>query len=193
MRLKKLLLLVTFIVLFAGVEASLAHMPAQNTPVTAASIRTFENDTMLRALKVGNRQIAVMNFAQLEKLLNKKDNKTYVINFWATWCAPCVKEIPYFEKLGQTYKNKNVEVILLSMDFPNKADNILVPFLEKKQYKNRIILLDDPNQNTWIPKVSKEWSGALPATLIYNKKKREFYEQSFTYEELEAVLLKNMK
>lgn len=154
---------------------------------------SVEKDSVLRMLKAGNKQIPVMNFQQLEKVLSKKDHKTYVINFWATWCAPCVKEIPHFEKLGEAYKGKNVEVILVSMDFPNKAEGQLVPFLEKKKYKNRVILLDDPDQNTWIPKVSADWSGALPATLIFNKKNRKFYEQSFTYEELEKTLVKNMK
>jgi len=130
------------------------------------------------------------NFKQFETFLNKKDSKTYVINFWATWCKPCVEELPSFEKLNEAYKSQNVEVLLVSLDFPNQIEERLIPFIEKHKLKSKVILLDDPDQNTWIPKVSEEWSGAIPATLIYNKKSRKFYEQSFTYSELETELKK---
>ena len=62
--------------------------------------------------------LEVYDYNGFEKFLNKKDNKIYVINFWATWCAPCVKELPHFEALNTNYANKNVEVILVSLDFP---------------------------------------------------------------------------
>ena len=138
----------------------------------------------------GKTVIETYNFAGFEKFLNFKDDKTYVINFWATWCKPCVAELPHFEELYEKYEEKGVEVILVSLDFPKKIDKSLIPFIEKNKLKSRVILLDDPKQNDWIPKVSKDWSGAIPATIIYNKADRQFYEQSFTYEELEKQLNK---
>lgn len=128
------------------------------------------------------------NYNQLEPLLNKKDDKIYVINFWATWCKPCVEELPAFEKLNETYKDKNVEVILVSLDFPKQVDKRLIPFIKKKNLQSEVILLDDVNEDVWIQKIDKDWSGAIPATLIYNKDKRKFYEQSFTYSLLETEL-----
>lgn len=134
-----------------------------------------------------------VDFSGLEPLLNKNDEKTYVINFWATWCLPCVKELPYFEFLNQEYKKKNVEVILVSLDFPNQKESRLIPFVNKKKLQSKIIHLDDENEQVWIAKVSEQWTGAIPATLIYNKSKSKFYEQSFTFEELKNELKQFLK
>lgn len=138
-------------------------------------------------------KIASYNYDGLKPLLERKDGKTYVINFWATWCAPCVKELPAFEKLQAAYKSKNVEVILVSLDFPTQVESHLIPFIEKKKLQSKVVLLDDPDQNTWIPKINNNWSGAIPATLIYNEKERSFYEQSFHYEQLEKEVIKFLK
>ena len=144
--------------------------------------------TIFSCDKKENNRLEVYNYTLLEPLLNKEDDKTYVINFWATWCKPCVKELPVFEKLNSEYKKKGVEVILVSLDFPYQIDDVLLPFIQKEKLKSEVILLDDPDQNNWIPKIDEKWSGSIPATLIYNKNSREFYEQSFTYTELKQKL-----
>lgn len=141
-------------------------------------------------------EIAVIesfNYDGLELLLHKKDEKTYVVNFWATWCKPCVKELPAFEKLFKNYADKNVEIILVSLDFPNQIESRLLPFIEKHKLQSRVVHMNDPDQNTWIPKVSEKWSGTIPATLIYNTNNREFYEQSFTFDLLQSELKKFLK
>ncbi|HOP02965.1 MAG TPA: redoxin family protein [Tenuifilaceae bacterium] len=132
--------------------------------------------------------IPIMDFAQLEPLLNQKNDTTYVVNFWATWCAPCVKEIPYFEKLNEEYKSSKVKVILVNLDFPNQYESRLIPFVKERNIKSQVIMLDDPNANYWINEVNPSWSGSIPATLVYNKSKRDFYEQEFTYDELVNAL-----
>ncbi|WP_445725577.1 TlpA family protein disulfide reductase [Flavobacterium sp.] len=132
--------------------------------------------------------IEEINYDGLELLLNKQDDKTYVINFWATWCKPCVEELPSFQQLYENYKDKNVEVILVSLDFKNQLETRLIPFIKEHNLKPTVVLMVDPDQNTWIPKVNTEWSGAVPATIIYNKNKRAFFEQSFTYKKLETEL-----
>ncbi len=129
--------------------------------------------------------IPTLNYNQLKPWLNKKNDKTYVVNFWATWCAPCIKELPYFEKVQKDYKNKNIEVILVSLDFPKMKASNLIPFVKKKNIQSKVLHLDDTNEQFWINDIAGSWSGAIPATLIYNKDKRQFYEQSFTQEELE--------
>jgi thiol-disulfide isomerase/thioredoxin len=126
-------------------------------------------------------EVPSMSYQELHPLLNQKGNKTYVVNFWATWCAPCIKELPYFEELNN---NKNIEVILVSLDFPKHKEKRLLPFIKKRQLSSRVILLDDDNENFWINEINTTWSGALPATLIYTQNRRGFYEQSFTKEEL---------
>ena len=107
-----------------------------------------------------------------------------MINFWATWCAPCVKELPYFEKVNKEFKNKNVEVILLSLDFPSQIETKLIPYLKRNKIKSKVILLDDSKMNTWVPKVSEQWDGGIPATLIGNASNYNFYPKPFKKEDL---------
>ncbi|WP_313791458.1 TlpA family protein disulfide reductase [Lacinutrix neustonica] len=146
-----------------------------------------------RDSNVVTKELEVYDFEGLEKFLTKEDHKTYVVNFWATWCAPCVKELPYFEKLHQAYGAKQVEVVLVSLDFPNQYEKRLKPFIVEHKLQSKVVVLNDVDSNAWIPKVSAEWSGAIPATLIYNKSKRQFYEQSFNYDELKNEVDKFLK
>ncbi len=127
----------------------------------------------------------VVDFKGFETYLKKQDDKVYVINFWATWCAPCVKELPFFEKIKKEYSDKNIEVILVSIDFPHVYKSKLQPFIEKYNLKSKVVVLDDVDGNAWISKVNKDWSGSIPATIIYKNKNSKFFEKSFTYEELE--------
>ncbi|MBO0322546.1 TlpA family protein disulfide reductase [Muricauda sp. CAU 1633] len=131
----------------------------------------------------------IYDFESFEPILNKDGDKTYVINFWATWCKPCIAELPYFEKINAEQSDK-VEVILVSLDMPSMWKSRLEPFVENKKLQSEVVILDDPKQNDWIPKVDEEWGGGIPATLIYNKNKRSFYERGFTYEELNTELNK---
>lgn len=134
-------------------------------------------------------KLDVYDFDGFESFLNQKNEKTYVVNFWATWCAPCIKELPYFEEVNEKYKNRNVEVILVSLDFPKQYEKKLIPFIRDRKLQSKVIALDDPKKmNDWIPKISEDWSGAIPATLIYNKDRSQFYERSFNLEELETEL-----
>lgn len=132
--------------------------------------------------------VATFNYNQLKPLLEKLDDKTYVVNFWATWCAPCVKELPYFERIHKEYASENVEVLLVSLDFPKQVEKRLIPFINRKQLQSEVVLLDDVNEDVWIQAIDENWSGALPATIIYNKNNRKFYEQSFDYQTLENEL-----
>lgn len=129
-------------------------------------------------------ELTVLDFNGLKPYLNKNDGKTYVVNFWATWCAPCVKELPHFESLNKNLNENGVEVLLVSLDFPHQYDSKLKPFIKKNNIKSEVLVLDDPDMNSWIPKVDKNWSGSIPATIIYNGKDRKFFERSFTYDEL---------
>ena len=124
----------------------------------------------------------------LEPLLHQKNDTVYVINFWATWCVPCIKELPHFEKMNQKYKNGKFKMILVSLDFPKMIESRLLPFIKNKGLQAEVVVLNDPDANTWIEKVAKEWSGAIPATIIYLNEKRKFYEQSFTEGELETEI-----
>ena len=140
-----------------------------------------------------NDELKVYNYDGIAPLINKTDDKVHVVNFWATWCAPCVKELPYFEKINKEYKANGVELLLVSLDFPRKYETKLKPFLKEKQLKSNVVCLNDVDQNRWIPEIDTTWSGAIPATIIYKGGKRKFYEKSFTYEELEKEVQQFLK
>ncbi|WP_286927992.1 TlpA family protein disulfide reductase [Flavobacterium sp. UBA4197] len=133
-------------------------------------------------------KVKSFDFNGLEPLLKKDNDTTYVVNFWATWCVPCVAELPHFEKLNADYKDKKVKVLLVSLDMPQKVESNLLPFIKKKNMQSEIVYLNDPDANAWISKVDTAWSGAIPATVIYKGDKRKFFEQSFTYEALQKEL-----
>ncbi|MEO0573418.1 MAG: redoxin domain-containing protein [Bacteroidota bacterium] len=132
----------------------------------------------------------VYDYESLEPLLNKKDDKTYIVNFWATWCKPCLEEMPYFQKTFEEQKNHGVELILVSLDMPSMWEKRLVPYVKEKELKGEVVILNDTKMNEWIPRIAENWGGGIPATLIYNKNGRSFYEKGFTYEELNTELEK---
>jgi thiol-disulfide isomerase/thioredoxin len=118
-------------------------------------------------------------FAELEKELVQENDTLYVINFWATWCAPCIKELPYFEQFHAESRGKKVKVILVSLDFKKQFESHLIPFLNKKRYTAEVVLLNDKKYNDWLDKVDSDWSGAIPATWLIQGKKRHFSEREF--------------
>ena len=136
---------------------------------------------VLFPLLLNAQTVPSLSYTELKPLLNQRGDKIYVVNFWATWCAPCIKELPYFEVLDQ---REDVEVLLVSLDFPKHKESRLLPFIKKNKLQSKVVLLDDANENYWINDIHPNWSGAIPATIVYNRHKRDFYERSFTQNEL---------
>jgi thiol-disulfide isomerase/thioredoxin len=134
--------------------------------------------------------IPIIHLDDLESRLSSGKDTTYVVNFWATWCAPCVKELPYFEKLQTERAADRIKVLLISLDFTEHIESKLIPFITRKSLDCEISVLDEQDDNVWIPRISHNWSGAIPATLFINKQKktRHFYEGSFKQGELGPLL-----
>lgn len=135
------------------------------------------------------------DFSQLENRIKQTSSKTVlVINFWATWCRPCVEELPCFEELHQKYANTNFEVLLVSLDFKSKLENQFVPFLANKKLKSEVILLADQDADSWIPKMHPSWEGAIPTTVLIRGGQREVHTEQFhNFEELETFVLSFLK
>jgi thiol-disulfide isomerase/thioredoxin len=135
-----------------------------------------------------------IKFNRVDELLHSRNDTTYLINFWATWCQPCVDELPSMEKINSAFHNKKVRVILVSLDMPKQKDSKLIPFLAQNKVKSTVWLMDAPNANEWIDKVAPEWSGSIPASVIYNAKTgtKKFYEQSFNYKNLKTLIDQNL-
>lgn len=130
----------------------------------------------------------IITFEEFEEMMNTPSDKIRVFNFWATWCAPCVKEMPYFEKVAA--EDADIELIFISMDDGRKPERV-TSFIEKRSVKAPVFLLNDVDYNKWIDKISPEWSGAIPASLfIKPNNEKVFHEGEVTESELKELISK---
>mgnify|MGYP003585274270 CR=1 FL=1 len=131
-----------------------------------------------------SQNVKLLKIDQLnERIKNGKDS-TYVVNFWATRCAPCIKELPHFEKLGAEHKSEKLAVLLVSLDFKSKLASNVIPFVKRKNLKNEVFLLNESSPQEFIDRIDPSWSGSIPATLFIKGSNRKFIESEFTYEQL---------
>ncbi len=145
----------------------------------------------LLSFKVAAQPIESVKLGDLQKVLQAPNDKVLIVNFWATWCAPCIKELPLLEKLHA--ENSGVEILLVSMDYDLDPDIAkVVRFQSRKKLKAKILFLTESDPNAWIDKIDKRWSGALPATLVVNTKtkKRELVQGELAEGQLEELIKK---
>jgi len=117
------------------------------------------------------------SFESLEKeVFIAEEGELILVNFWATWCAPCIKELPYFEAIN---KEDNIRVVLVSLDFVELLETRLKPFIEKHQLGSDLYVLDDMDANKWIDMVDPSWSGTIPATLLIKGDQKQFTAEEF--------------
>lgn len=115
-------------------------------------------------------------------------DSTYVINFWASWCKPCIQELPAFDSLNTMVQGKKIKVLLVSLDFKEDMERKTEAFLKKKNIRTECVLLDEIDGNSFINQVDPSWSGAIPATLMVHNNKRLFVEKKMHLKELEEKL-----
>lgn len=132
----------------------------------------------------------VIKLPELQHMFSDSSGKIHIINFWATWCGPCIKELPYFEKINAEGR-PDIKVTLVSLDLdldpnPDKVHK----FIKLKKLRSEVLMLDESDPDSWINKIEKRWSGALPATLILNHKtgKRIFIGKVLEEGQLEQYL-----
>ena len=141
--------------------------------------------------RLAAQEIPFINGEQIKRWKNTNSDTVLVVNFWATWCDPCVEELPAFEKLNRKYSGEKVQVILVSNDFKMYIESKLKPFVRKKKLKSRVVFMDEPDANLWISLVSPDWTGGIPSTMIVSKKKNKVlvFEEQLSYAQLESALL----
>lgn len=131
----------------------------------------------------------VVRLADLKEIITRP-GKTRVVNFWATWCAPCIKELPLFEQLNAD--RDDVEVFLVSMDLDLDPDPEKVyRFMKRQSIRSTVLLLDERDPNAWIDQIEPSWSGALPATLVVNPAtgRRIFVEKQLHNGDLDEMIM----
>lgn len=142
----------------------------------------------------GQTTVSPVKYEELEKRIQQEGDKLLVVNFWATTCAPCVKELPHFMEVNNQYKdNSKFKMILVSLDRLVDKERVL-KFIKNKSLTAEVILLDDiKRMNTWIPKFEKDWDGNIPVTIFYkNGEKVHFNDGEMSKEELENTISKNL-
>lgn len=129
-----------------------------------------------------SQQVRVISFETLEKLIHKPNDTTYIVNFFASWCAPCVKELPEFVQFAKDHKDEKMSLLFVSLDFKKDYKKNLVPLSKKLNLGENVYLLDESNANNWINRLNKQWGGDIPATFFINSKRQfsKCYAQSFT-------------
>lgn len=129
----------------------------------------------------------IVNFNKLAQRCNNDNDTIYVINYWATWCQPCVEELPEFIKLEKEMKGQKFKMILVSLDFPKHIESRVKPFLKSNKITTEVVILDD-DANVWINLVNPEWAGEIPATQVIKNDKKEFYGEQLSYEQLKNIV-----
>ncbi len=133
-------------------------------------------------------EVREVNLEQLQSEVIQPNDTLYVVNFWATWCKPCVEEMPYFETAGQKFSNKKVKLVFVSLNYARELQ-VVAKFIRTKKIKSKCLLLNAGNPNAWIDKVEKEWSGSIPATIMYrNGKEVFFHEGEFMQSEIDSII-----
>jgi len=138
-----------------------------------------------------DQEVRVIKYPELLTMMEECHGEVVVYNFWATWCAPCIKEMPHFESIN---RDEQVTVKFISLDDVDLLESKVKPFLEKKQIQSEVYLLDETDYNAFIDKVDRRWSGAIPATVIFDCSTGDklFYEQAFEENQLHEIV-RNLK
>ncbi len=104
---------------------------------------------------------------EIRGLIEAGKGSIVVVNFWATWCPPCVKEMPEFAKFWREFDGKGVTFLSFTADFAATKDSVVIPFMKSYEipFPARIMAVDNPDDLA--KELPVEWDGALPATFIF--------------------------
>ncbi len=134
-----------------------------------------------------NQRVTLITIDQLNERIGKGRDTIFVINFWATWCSPCIKELSFFEKFGIANRAEKLKVLLVSVNYKSELNSAVIKYVKKENIKSEVFLLDEKDQQEYINRIDTSWSGSIPATLFIKNGKRLFFEKDFTFDDLQTM------
>lgn len=136
-------------------------------------------------------EIQVVKLEELKKVYSRPNDTTYVVNFFATWCGPCVMEIPVLNKFREDTKNSDIQLIMVSLD-NSKSLKKLPAWIKKMKILAPVYVLNESADYSWLPYIDKRWQGSIPATMIINvnRNKKAFFETPVEDGQLQFYLKK---
>jgi thiol-disulfide isomerase/thioredoxin len=136
--------------------------------------------------------VPAITIKDLQKMLNKETDSTLIVNFFATWCKPCVHELPLLAQMMVDSSNTKYKFVFVSCDNPDNREKKVTKFAKKKKIAGSTYLLLDSSNNYWMQAIDRRWQGSIPATLVYNQKlkKKAFFEGEMLLEDLQGLLKK---
>jgi thiol-disulfide isomerase/thioredoxin len=139
-----------------------------------------------------SQEIPKWKITDVEKMMRTRKGEILVLNFWATFCKPCVAEIPSFIKITDKYKDRNVKLVLVSLDLPSSYPAKITTFAKEHNFNADIAWLQETNADYFCPKIDTSWSGSIPATLIYDTETgyRQFFEGEIKSADFDNALKK---
>lgn len=133
--------------------------------------------------------ISVQKIEGLKQRYMRNDDTTYIINFFATWCGPCVHELPVLRQFIQDHQNEKIKFIFVSLD-GGASMGKLQKFIKKNKLQAPVVLLNESSDFSWLPYIDKRWQGSIPVTKVVNssKKVNAFFETPLEKGQLEYYL-----
>jgi thiol-disulfide isomerase/thioredoxin len=144
---------------------------------------------LFSAIAVQSQQVKSVKITELEKTI--KESKTpLIVNFWATFCVPCLQEIPYFQEIASQYKSNDVSLVFVSLDmkeaYPVKVNNMA----KKLNLTYPVVWLNETNADYFCPRIDTTWTGGMPSSLFVNNATgyHKFLEEPLSKEKLEKEI-----
>jgi len=149
----------------------------------------FVSALLLLATAIHSQQVKSIKITELEETI--KESKTHlIVNFWATFCVPCLQEIPYFQEITNQYKSKNVSLIFVSLDMKEAYPVKVNDMAKKLKLVYPVVWLNETNADYFCPKVDTSWTGGMPSSLFVNNATgyHKFFEEPLSKEKLESEI-----